>query len=75
MQILAYNSRSGRHHVLYSDGEDEWVELRGEAVAWWAPEAGAGGRRAGQQAQGQVQQPPLPPVAVGIIAGGQGREA
>ena len=32
--ILEYDRNRGAHHVLYEDGEDEWLKLPAEAVAW-----------------------------------------
>jgi hypothetical protein len=53
-EVMAYNPRTERHHLLYMDGEDEWVELGREVVAWVAKPRGpvtaigiiAGGRAA-----------------------------
>lgn len=33
-EVLAYNSQRGRHLVLYEDGEDEWLALERESLAW-----------------------------------------
>ena len=33
-QVLSWNSRQGQHHVLYEDGEDEWLKLGEENVRW-----------------------------------------
>eukprot|EP00884_Botryococcus_braunii_P019151 jgi/Botrbrau1/591/Bobra.0010s0056.1 len=32
-EVLAFNE-NGFHHLLYQDGEDEWVDLSREAVQW-----------------------------------------
>lgn len=32
--MLAYDRNRGAHHLLYEDGEDEWIKLPAEAVAW-----------------------------------------
>ena len=32
--VLAYDRNRGAHHLLYEDGEDEWIKLPAEAVAW-----------------------------------------
>lgn len=31
-QVLAYDAARGQHHVLYQDGEDEWLSLADECV-------------------------------------------
>lgn len=36
-EILAYNSSTALHHVLYLDGEDEWLDLLQEHVTWYRP--------------------------------------
>lgn len=61
-EVLAHNARSGRHHLLYADGEDEWVDLRVEVVAWARPQRERGaastaigvneGRRGGRERGG-----------------------
>lgn len=33
-EIISYNSSKGLHLVLYDDGEDEWVDLPNELIAW-----------------------------------------
>ena len=33
-QVLSWNARHGQHHVLYEDGEDEWLRLGKERVQW-----------------------------------------
>ena len=33
-QVLSWSSRQGQHHVLYEDGEDEWLKLGEEHVRW-----------------------------------------
>ena len=33
-QVVAFSSATGRHHVAYHDGEDEWVNLQCEALQW-----------------------------------------
>lgn len=33
-EVLSFNPKTGRHHVLYNDGEDEWLELAKESLAW-----------------------------------------
>ena len=33
-QVLSWNVRQGQHHVLYEDGEDEWLKLGKEHVQW-----------------------------------------
>lgn len=32
--IIAYDPQSKKHHMLYLDGEEEWVDLSREAVVW-----------------------------------------
>ncbi len=32
--VLAYDRSRGAHHVLYEDGEDEWLKLPCEVVSW-----------------------------------------
>ena len=32
--VLAYDRSRGAHHVLYEDGEDEWLKLPAEVVSW-----------------------------------------
>ena len=32
--MLAYDRSRGAHHVLYEDGEDEWLKLPAEVVSW-----------------------------------------
>eukprot|EP00898_Chlorokybus_atmophyticus_P004048 jgi/Chlat1/4644/Chrsp3S05598 len=41
------SSRKKPHHILYDDGEDEWVQLEQEKVKWLDP-APASARKAGQ---------------------------
>lgn len=36
-EVLAYNVKNGLYHVLYMDGEDEWLSLREEYVTWYKP--------------------------------------
>ena len=36
-QVLSWSSRQGQHHVLYEDGEDEWLKLEEENVRWHKP--------------------------------------
>jgi hypothetical protein len=33
-EIIAYKASNGLHLVLYDDGEDEWVDLPNELIAW-----------------------------------------
>ncbi|GAB4820373.1 hypothetical protein N2152v2_007419 [Parachlorella kessleri] len=33
-EAVAYDKRRGRHLVLFDDGEDEWLALEHESVAW-----------------------------------------
>ena len=33
-QVLSWNCRQGQHHVLYEDGEDEWLKLGEEHLQW-----------------------------------------
>ncbi len=33
-EVLAFDRRRGRHLVLYDDGEDEWLALDQETLAW-----------------------------------------
>ncbi len=35
--VLAHDPRSGRHHILYDDGEDEWADLQADALEWSPP--------------------------------------
>lgn len=32
--VLAFRGLSGRHHILYADGEEEWVALAAESLEW-----------------------------------------
>eukprot|EP01026_Neomeris_dumetosa_P060397 TRINITY_DN5695_c0_g1_i2.p1 TRINITY_DN5695_c0_g1~~TRINITY_DN5695_c0_g1_i2.p1 ORF type:complete len:512 (-),score=40.50 TRINITY_DN5695_c0_g1_i2:268-1803(-) len=34
-EVVAFNSRSGYHHVLYRDGEGEWLILEDEKIQWY----------------------------------------
>lgn len=36
-EVLAYNAATGRHHIGYDDGEDEWIVLESESVVWVQP--------------------------------------
>lgn len=36
-EVLSWSSRQGQHHVLYEDGEDEWLKLPKEHVRWHSP--------------------------------------
>lgn len=33
-QLIAYKADAQQHHVLYKDGEDEWIQLQQEALEW-----------------------------------------
>lgn len=33
-EVLSFNSKSSKHHILYEDGEDEWVQLNKEVKCW-----------------------------------------
>ena len=33
-QVVAFSTLTGRHHVAYQDGEDEWLLLEAEALQW-----------------------------------------
>ncbi|DBA82770.1 hypothetical protein WJX77_000353 [Trebouxia sp. C0004] len=33
-EVISWNSRQGQYHVLYEDGEDEWLKLAKENVQW-----------------------------------------
>lgn len=33
-EVISWNSRQGQYHVLYEDGEDEWLKLGKENVQW-----------------------------------------
>lgn len=33
-QLISFRAETGRHHVLYEDGEDEWLELSQERLKW-----------------------------------------
>lgn len=33
-QVVAFSTLTGRHHVAYQDGEDEWIQLESEALQW-----------------------------------------
>lgn len=33
-EVLGFDRRRNKHLVLYDDGEDEWVVLERESVAW-----------------------------------------
>ena len=47
-QVVSWNSRQGQHHVLYEDGEDEWLKLGEEQVRWHSSKCNIA-RRAGLQ--------------------------
>jgi len=32
--VINWDAPSRRHHVLYADGEDEWLDLSAESLAW-----------------------------------------
>ena len=34
-EVLAWREDQGQHHVLYDDGEEEWVELSAETGVVW----------------------------------------
>ncbi len=36
-EVLAWCGERARHHVLYDDGEDEWLDLAAERLVWHAP--------------------------------------
>ena len=36
-EVLAWDEDKARHHVLYDDGEDEWLDLGAERLAWHKP--------------------------------------
>ena len=36
-EVLAWCGERARHHVLYDDGEDEWLDLGAERLVWHAP--------------------------------------
>lgn len=38
--VLAYSAKSGKHHILYEDGEDEWLDLQADALEWSPRAAG-----------------------------------
>ena len=33
-EVISWNPRHGQYHVLYEDGEDEWLKLAKENVQW-----------------------------------------
>jgi hypothetical protein len=33
-EVLSWDERKKKHHVLYLDGEEEWVDLGQEALLW-----------------------------------------
>lgn len=33
-EVLSWDERKKKHHVLYLDGEEEWVDLGQEALVW-----------------------------------------
>lgn len=33
-EVISWNPRQGQYHVLYEDGEDEWLKLAKENVQW-----------------------------------------
>ena len=35
-RVVAYSAAKGRHHLLYDDGEDEWVDITKEPLTWHA---------------------------------------
>ena len=41
-EVLAWNERKKRHHILYDDGEEEWVNLSSEkSLVWQGPQRGS----------------------------------
>lgn len=46
-QVLTFNATTGRHHIGYEDGEDEWLELAREPLLWLQPPCAATPFRAG----------------------------
>ena len=36
-EVLAWCEEKARHHVLYDDGEDEWLDLGAERLVWHKP--------------------------------------
>ena len=38
-EVLSWRSRQGQYHVLYEDGEDEWLKLSKEHVQWHSSQA------------------------------------
>ena len=42
-EVLAYSHATGRHLLLYADGEDEWVTLQRETLRWGSLPATAPG--------------------------------
>lgn len=36
-EVLAWDEDKARHHVLYDDGEDEWLDLGAERLVWHKP--------------------------------------
>lgn len=33
-EVLRFNANTNKHHLLYEDGEDEWVNLKEEEIEW-----------------------------------------
>lgn len=40
-EVLAFDEEAGLHKVLFCDGEEEWVDLKAERLAWAQPGAAA----------------------------------
>ena len=51
-EVLGYDKRKGRHLVLYDDGEDEWLALERENLAWHKLARGASAACPGVQKGG-----------------------
>ena len=34
-QLIAFEAATGLHHILYIDGEDEWINLSAEQIVWF----------------------------------------
>lgn len=63
-QVLAYIDYKHKHHILYDDGEDEWIQLTKEAKVWRHKGRGASlpaGIAQGEPPPRSQRPPPFPP--------------
>ena len=55
-RIIAFNSETNRHLVLWEDGEDEWIDIQKEVLTWHADRSKSTGFSAGLPAGWSVSQ-------------------